>query len=85
MKKSGSGRASKHGARVMKGVLERWKKLRNERAQRRLQQGTARLALEKGDASGKKSSTLMNICFGYGDRQLLSIFQHSFNVVTKLA
>ena len=37
------------------GRVRALEKLRNERAQRRLQQGTARLALEKGDASGKKA------------------------------
>jgi ATP-binding cassette subfamily F protein uup len=48
--------------------------LRNERAQRRLQQGTARLALEKGDASGKKVIEVDNICFGYGEKQIIKNF-----------
>ena len=56
------------------GRVRALEKLRNERAQRRLQQGTARLALEKGDASGKKVIEVDNICFGYGDRQIINHF-----------
>ena len=56
------------------GRVRALEKLRNERAQRRLQQGTARLALEKGDASGKKVIEVDDICFGYGDRQIISHF-----------
>jgi len=56
------------------GRVRALEKLRNERAQRRLQQGTARLALEKGDASGKKVIEVDNICFGYGDRQIIKHF-----------
>ncbi|MDD5266619.1 MAG: ATP-binding cassette domain-containing protein [Methylococcales bacterium] len=56
------------------GRVRALEKLRNERAQRRLQQGTARLALEKGDASGKKVIEVDDICFGYGDRQIINHF-----------
>ncbi len=56
------------------GRVRALEKLRNERAQRRLQQGTARLALEKGDASGKKVIEVNDICFGYGDRQIIKNF-----------
>ena len=56
------------------GRVRALEKLRNERAQRRLQQGTARLALEKGDASGKKVIEVTDICFGYGDRQIIKNF-----------
>jgi ATP-binding cassette subfamily F protein uup len=56
------------------GRVRALEKLRNERAQRRLQQGTARLALEKGDASGKKVIEVNDICFGYGEKQIISHF-----------
>jgi ATP-binding cassette subfamily F protein uup len=56
------------------GRVRALEKLRNERAQRRLQQGTARLALEKGDASGKKVIEVDNICFGYGEKQIIKNF-----------
>ncbi|MEY3107221.1 MAG: hypothetical protein RIT35_1399 [Pseudomonadota bacterium] len=56
------------------GRVRALEKLRNERAQRRLQQGTARLALEKGDASGKKVIQVDDISFGYGDRQIIKKF-----------
>jgi len=56
------------------GRVRALEKLRNERAQRRNQQGTARLAFEKGDASGKKVIEVNDICFGYGDRQIIRQF-----------
>ena len=56
------------------GRVRALEKLRNERAQRRLQQGTARLALEKGDASGKKVIEVDDICFGYGEKQIINHF-----------
>ena len=56
------------------GRVRALEKLRNERAQRRTQQGTARLALEKGDASGKKVIDVNDVCFGYGDRQIIKNF-----------
>jgi ATP-binding cassette subfamily F protein uup len=56
------------------GRVRALEKLRNERAQRRLQQGTARLALEKGDASGKRVIEVKDINFGYGERQIIKNF-----------
>lgn len=56
------------------GRVRALEKLRNERAQRRTQQGTARLALERGDASGKKVTEVNDICFSYGDRQIIRHF-----------
>jgi ATP-binding cassette subfamily F protein uup len=56
------------------GRVRALEKLRNERAQRRLQQGTARLALEKGDASGKRVIEVKDISFGYGERQIIKNF-----------
>jgi len=49
-------------------------KLREERAQRRLQQGTARMGLQKGAASGKKVIEVKNINFSYGDRTIIKNF-----------
>ena len=48
--------------------------LRKERAQRRIQQGTSRLALNSGDASGKKVIEVNDICFSYPDRQIIKDF-----------
>jgi ATP-binding cassette subfamily F protein uup len=56
------------------GRVRALEKLRNERAQRRSQQGTARIGLERGDASGKKVIEVNDICFGYGDRQIIRHF-----------
>ena len=56
------------------GRVRALEKLRSERAQRRLQQGTARLALEKGDASGKRVVEVKDICFGYGEKQIIKNF-----------
>ncbi len=56
------------------GRVRALEKLRNERAQRRTQQGTARLALERGDASGKKVIEVNDICFSYGERQIINHF-----------
>jgi ATP-binding cassette subfamily F protein uup len=56
------------------GRVRALEKLRNERAGRRTQQGTARLALERGDASGKKVIEVNDVCFGYGDRQIIRRF-----------
>ncbi|UOA08504.1 ATP-binding cassette domain-containing protein [Methylobacter sp. S3L5C] len=56
------------------GRVRALEKLRNERAQRRLQQGTARLALEKGDASGKRVIEVKDISFGYGEKQIIKNF-----------
>ena len=48
--------------------------LRKERAQRRLQQGTSKLALASGDASGKKVIEVKDICFSYPERQIIQHF-----------
>jgi ABC transport system ATP-binding/permease protein len=48
--------------------------LRRERAQRRLQQGTSKLGLASGDASGKKVIEVKDICFSYPDRQIIKHF-----------
>ena len=48
--------------------------LRKERAQRRLQQGTSRLALASGEASGKKVIEVKNISFSYPERQIIKDF-----------
>ena len=56
------------------GRVRALEKLRNERAQRRLQQGTAKLALEKADASGKKVIEVNDITFSYGDREIIKNF-----------
>jgi ATP-binding cassette subfamily F protein uup len=56
------------------GRVRALEKLRNERAQRRNQQGTAKMALDRGEASGKKVIEVKNISFGYDDRKVVSDF-----------
>jgi ATP-binding cassette subfamily F protein uup len=56
------------------GRVRALEKLRNERAQRRNVQGTTRLALDRGDASGKKVIEVNDICFGYEDRLIVNHF-----------
>jgi ATP-binding cassette subfamily F protein uup len=48
--------------------------LRAERAQRRNTQGTAKIALETGDKSGKKVIEVTDVSFGYGDRTIIKNF-----------
>jgi ATP-binding cassette subfamily F protein uup len=48
--------------------------LRAERAQRRNTQGTARMALETGDKSGKKVIEVTDVSFSYGDKQIINNF-----------
>jgi ATP-binding cassette subfamily F protein uup len=48
--------------------------LRAERAQRRNTQGTAKMALETGDKSGKKVIEVTDVDFGYGDRTIIKNF-----------
>ncbi|MCX7068449.1 MAG: ATP-binding cassette domain-containing protein [Methylococcales bacterium] len=48
--------------------------LRAERAQRRNTQGTAKMALETGDKSGKKVIEVTDVNFGYGDRTIIKNF-----------
>jgi len=56
------------------GRVRALEKLRNERAQRRNTQGTSRLSLERGDASGKKVIEVDNISFGYGGKTIIRNF-----------
>ncbi len=56
------------------GRVRALEKLRDERAQRRLQQGTAKMGLQKGSASGKKVIEVKNINFSYGDRTIIKNF-----------
>ncbi|WP_019867459.1 ATP-binding cassette domain-containing protein [Methylovulum miyakonense] len=56
------------------GRVRALEKLRAERAQRRNTQGTARLALERADASGKKVIEVKDISFGYGEKTLIRNF-----------
>ncbi|MFZ2452720.1 MAG: ATP-binding cassette domain-containing protein [Methylovulum miyakonense] len=56
------------------GRVRALEKLRAERAQRRNTQGTARLALERADASGKKVIEVKDITFGYGEKTLIRNF-----------
>ncbi|MDD5273593.1 MAG: ATP-binding cassette domain-containing protein [Methylovulum sp.] len=56
------------------GRVRALEKLRAERAERRNTQGTARLAMEKADASGKKVIEVKDICFGYGEKTLIKNF-----------
>ncbi len=48
--------------------------LRAERALRRNTQGTAKIALETADKSGKKVMEVNNISFGYGDKIIIKNF-----------
>lgn len=54
------------------GRVRALEKLRKERAQRRLQQGTSKLGLTNADASGKKVIEVNDICFSYPERQIIS-------------
>jgi ATP-binding cassette subfamily F protein uup len=56
------------------GRVRALEKLRAERAQRRNTQGTSKISLDRGDASGKKVIEVNDICFGYGDRQIINHF-----------
>lgn len=56
------------------GRVRALERLRNERAQRRNAQGTSKLALERGDASGKKVIEVNDISFAYQNRQVISHF-----------
>ena len=56
------------------GRVRALEKLRKERAQRRLQQGTTKLALDSGEASGKKVIEVKNINFSYPERQIINEF-----------
>jgi len=56
------------------GRVRALKKLREQRAQRRNLQGTSRLTLEKGEASGKKVIEAKNINFSYQDNPVVKDF-----------
>ncbi len=56
------------------GRVRALKKLREQRAQRRNLQGTSRLTLEKGEASGKKVIEAENINFSYNDQPIVKGF-----------
>lgn len=56
------------------GRVRALEKLRDERAQRRNIQGTAKIALNRGDASGKKVIEVDDICFSYGDKPIVKHF-----------
>lgn len=59
------------------GRVRALKRLREERAQRRNQQGTAKLALDSGAASGKKVVEAQNIAFAYDGCQVVKDFSVS--------
>ena len=56
------------------GRVRALEKLRDERAQRRNVQGTAKLALNRGDASGKKVIEVSDISFAYQDNRIIENF-----------
>ncbi|GAB6141545.1 ATP-binding cassette domain-containing protein [Methylosoma difficile] len=56
------------------GRVRALEKLREERAQRRTQQGTAKLGLQKGATSGKKVIEIKDIAFSYGERTIIRQF-----------
>jgi ATP-binding cassette subfamily F protein uup len=56
------------------GRVRALEKLRAERAQRRNTQGTAKIALETADKSGKKVIEVDNISFGYTDKPIIKNF-----------
>lgn len=56
------------------GRVRALKKLRAERAERRNTQGTAKLSLNKGEASGRKVVEAVDVNFNYGDRTIIRDF-----------
>ncbi len=56
------------------GRVRALKRLRNERAERRNLQGTTKLNLNKGDASGKKVIEATDVSFAYGDKMIVKNF-----------
>lgn len=56
------------------GRVRALKKLREERAQRRSLQGTARLALDRGDSSGKKVVEATNVCKSFDGKAVVKNF-----------
>ncbi|MFK5948333.1 MAG: ATP-binding cassette domain-containing protein, partial [Methylococcales bacterium] len=59
------------------GRVRSLKKLRAERSERRNVQGTTKLNLNKGDASGKKVIEATNVSFAYGNKQIIKNFSTS--------
>ncbi|MCD2449066.1 ATP-binding cassette domain-containing protein [Methylicorpusculum oleiharenae] len=56
------------------GRVRALKKLREERSQRRNLQGTTKLTMEKGDASGKKVIEAINLCKSYDGNPVVKDF-----------
>ncbi len=56
------------------GRVRALERLRNERSQRRNTQGTSKMSLDRGDASGKKVIEVSDISFAYEDRQIVKHF-----------
>lgn len=56
------------------GRVRALEKLRNERQQRRETQGTSKIVLDRGDASGKKVIEVNDISFGYSEKTIISHF-----------
>ncbi|MDO8938365.1 MAG: ATP-binding cassette domain-containing protein [Methylicorpusculum sp.] len=56
------------------GRVRALKKLRDERSQRRNLQGTTKLTMEKGDASGKKVIEAINLCKSYDGNPVVKDF-----------
>ncbi|MCF6249963.1 MAG: ATP-binding cassette domain-containing protein [Methylococcaceae bacterium] len=56
------------------GRVRALKRLRDERSQRRNVQGTTKLNLDKGDASGKKVIEATNVSFGYDKKPIIKNF-----------
>ncbi|WP_446811797.1 ATP-binding cassette domain-containing protein [Methylomonas sp. 2BW1-5-20] len=56
------------------GRVRALKRLRAERSERRNTQGTAKLSLNKGEASGKKVVEAIDVNFNYGDRTIIKDF-----------
>lgn len=59
------------------GRVRALKRLRDERSERRNVQGTTKLNLNKGDASGKKVIEATNVSFSYGDKTIIKDFSAS--------
>ncbi len=59
------------------GRVRSLKKLRAERSERRNVQGTTKLNLNKGDASGKKVIEATDVSFAYGNKQIIKNFSTS--------
>lgn len=56
------------------GRVRALERLRAERAQRRNTQGTSKISLDRGDASGKKVIEVNDVSFAYEDKQIIKHF-----------